>query len=122
MLVIGGGITGFVQVSDTHLHKQLKNEYRKKESALMLKKLTKDPQKFPSPDRSEMMSLLVEPEKAIALDTNAAFKSVWVTNSLDGSEDYLVSDKIFGLVGDIMRQFRYEMTTIPLFLLFLQKL
>ena len=74
MLIIGGGITGFVKVNGTHLHKQLKNEYRKKESALMLEKLKKDPQKFLSPDRSEMMSLLVESEKSIALDTNAAFK------------------------------------------------
>ena len=81
LLIIGRGITGFVQVNDTHLHKQLKNECRKKESALMLEKLTKDPQKVQSPDRSEM-SLLVESEKAIALDTNAALKSVWVTKEL----------------------------------------
>ena len=74
LLIIGGGITGFVKVNGTHLHKQLKNEYSKKESALMLEKLKKDPQKFLSPDRSEMMSLLVESEKSIALDTNAAFK------------------------------------------------
>ena len=113
LLIIGGGVTGFVQFNDTHLQKQLKNEYRKKESALMLEKLTKDPQKFPSPDRSEMMSLLVESEKAIALDSNVAFKSVWVTNSLDGSEDYLVSDKIFGLAGDSTRQFGNEMTAKP---------
>ena len=109
LLIIGGGITGFVQVNDTHLHKQFKNEYRKKESALMLEKLTKDP----SSDRSEMMSLLVESEKAIALDTSATFKSVWVTNSLDGSVDYLVGDKIFGLAGDSMKQFRNEMTAKP---------
>ena len=113
LLITGGGITGFVQVNDTHLQKQLKNEYRKKESVLMLEKLTKDPQNVPSPYKSEMMSLLVESEKAIALDTSATFKSVWLTNSLDGSEDYLVSDKIFGLVGDTMRQFRNEMTAKP---------
>ena len=113
LLIIGGGITGFVQVNDTHLHKQLKNEYRKKESTLIPEKLTKDTRKVRSPHRSEMMSLLVESEKAIALDTNAAFKSVWVTNSLDGSKDYLVSDKIFGFVGDCMRQFRNEMTAKP---------
>ena len=59
------------------------------------------------------MSLLVESEKAITLDTNAAFKSVWVTNSLDGSEDFLVSDKILGLVRDSMRQFRNKMTATP---------
>ena len=60
----------------------------------MLEKLTKDPEKFPSHDRSEMMILFVESEKAITLDTNAAFRSVWVTNSLDGSEDYLVNEKM----------------------------
>ena len=30
LLIIGGGITGFVQVNNTHLHKKLKNEYRKR--------------------------------------------------------------------------------------------
>ena len=79
----------------------------------MLEKLTKDPQKVPYTNRSEMMSLLVKSEKEVALDTYAAFESVWVTNSLDGSEDYLVSDKMFGLVGDSMRQFRNEMTVKP---------
>ena len=69
-------IIGFVQVNDTHSYRQLKNEYMKKKPALMHEKLTKDPQKVPSPDRSEMMRLLVESEKAIALDTNAALKSV----------------------------------------------
>ena len=79
----------------------------------MLEKLTKDPKKVPAPDRGEMMSLLVESEKAVELDANTAFKSVWVTNCLDGSEDYLVNDKIFALVGDSMRQFRNEMTAKP---------
>ena len=41
------------------------------------------------PNRSEMMSLLVDSEKAITIDANAAFKSNWVTNSLDGTEDFL---------------------------------
>ena len=113
LLIIGGGIARFVQVNDTHFHKQLNNEFREKESESMLGKLTKDPQKIPSPNRSEIMSLLVESEKAIALDTNATIKSVWVTYSLDGSEDYLVSNKLFGLFGDSMRQFREEMTAKP---------
>lgn len=88
LVIIGGGITGFMQVNDTHLHKQLKSEYRKKESALMLEKLSKDPNKVPSTNRSEMMSFLVDSEKAITIDANAAFKSNWVTNSLDGTEDF----------------------------------
>ena len=60
-----------------------------------------------------MMSLLVTSEKAITLDTNASIKSVWFSNSLDGSEDYLVSNKLFGLVGDSMKQFRNEMMAKP---------
>ena len=79
----------------------------------MLQKLTKDPKKVNAPDRREMMSLLVESEKAVELDANTAFKSVWVTNCLDGSEDYLVNDKILALVGDSMGQFRNEMTAKP---------
>ena len=59
LVIIGGGITGFVQVNDTHLHKVLKNEYRKKESVLMLEKLQNNPLKVPAPDRDEMMRLLV---------------------------------------------------------------
>ena len=79
----------------------------------MLEKLTKDLKKVPAPDRGEMMSLLVESEKAVELDANTAFKSVWVTNCLDGSEDYLVNGKIFAFVGDSMRQFRNKMTAKP---------
>ena len=36
LVIIVGGITGFVQVNDTHLHKPLKGEYRMKKSELML--------------------------------------------------------------------------------------
>ena len=113
LVIIGGGIAGFVKVKDTHLHKKLKSEYRIKESALMLEKLTKDPKKVPAPDRGEMMSLLAESEKAVKLDANTTLKSVWVTNCLGGSEDYLVNDKIFALVGDNMIQFINEMRAKP---------
>ena len=79
----------------------------------MLEKLSKDPNKAPSPNRSEMMSLLVDSENSITIDANTAFKSNWVTNSLDGTEDFFVSGKIFGLVGDSMREFRNKMTAKP---------
>ena len=45
----------------------------------------------------------------VRINESSAFKSVWVTNALDGSEDYLVSDKIFSPVGESMRGFRAEM-------------
>ena len=40
-VLIGGGITGDVQVNDTHLHYALKADYRLQESNLMLKKIKK---------------------------------------------------------------------------------
>ena len=79
----------------------------------MLEKLIKDPKKVPAFDRGKMMSLLAESEKAVELDANTAFKSIYVTNCLDGSKDYLVNDKIFALVRDSMRQFRNEMKAKP---------
>ena len=67
----------------------------------MLEKLIKDSKKVPAPDRGEMMSLLVKSEKAVELDANTAFKSVWVTNCLDGSEDYLVNNKVLLLLETV---------------------
>ena len=34
LLIIGGNITEFIQVNDTHLQKQLHNEYREKEVSI----------------------------------------------------------------------------------------
>ena len=42
LAIIGRGITGFVQVNNTHLHNELKKEYQKLESAKMLEKLAED--------------------------------------------------------------------------------
>ena len=61
-----------------------------------------NPKKVPAPDRIEMMTLLKDAIQDVRINENSAFKSVWVTNALDGSEDYLVSDKIFSLVGESM--------------------
>ena len=55
LIIIGEGITGFMQVKDIHLHKALKSEYRKKESELMLEKLQNDQQKVPPTGRNERM-------------------------------------------------------------------
>ena len=60
-----------------------------------------------------MMRLLINSNKDVKIDVKSAFKSVWVANALEGSEDYLVSDKIFGLVGKSMTSFRTEMIAKP---------
>ena len=38
-------------------------------------------------------------------DYTKEFKSLWVTNALDGSEDYLVSERVYKLVGTRMTDF-----------------
>ena len=39
LMLMGGGITGFIQANDTDLHKSLKALYREEEMNLMLKML-----------------------------------------------------------------------------------
>ena len=68
---------------------------------------------MPAPDLREMMRLLVNSKKDVKIDVKSTFKSVWVTNALDRSEDCLVSDKILGLVGESMTSFQTEMTAKP---------
>ena len=109
LVVIGGGITGDVQINDTDCHHQLKTLYRDLEMKLMFEQLEKDPTKIPSPSRNEMMSMLLEAWESLQIDTKKEFKSLFVTNSLDGSEDYLVSDKPFSLVGEEMVAFLKEL-------------
>ena len=110
-MCIGGGITGDVQINDTHIHHRLKAEYRVKESELMLKKLKEEPNKVPSPSRDQMMEMLVESWNTVIenVDVTYAMKQLFILNKLDGSEDYLVSDTLFSLVGDKIQEFRKEL-------------
>ena len=62
-----------------------------------------------SPSRNEMMSMLLQAWETLEIDTIREFKSLFVTDALDGSEDYLVSDKLFVLIGDEMVDFRKEL-------------
>ena len=45
----------------------------------------------------------------VKIDAKRSFKRLFVTNAFDGSEDYLVSDKLFKLIGPQMIQFREEL-------------
>ena len=49
--------------------------------------------------------LLASWEK-LQIDTEKEFKSLFVTDALVGSEDYLVSDKLYALIGEEMLNFR----------------
>ena len=106
LVIIGGGITGDIQINDTHFHGPLKAKYREIEMAEMLKKLEKYPNKIPSPDRDEMMKWTVKALDQINVNAEQAFKHLFVTTALDGSEDLLVSQRIMKLVGEEMIEFR----------------
>ena len=79
-----------MQVNDTDLHAPLKAAYREREQSLMLEKLKKEPNKIPKPERNEMIEMIVSSLASLNVDFQRAFKSLFVTNALDGSEDYLV--------------------------------
>ena len=105
-VIIGDGVTGDIQINDTDLHCPLKAKYRELEQKLMLDQLRADPKKIPQPNRNEIMRMLVESFDLLEIDVVNRFKALWVTNALDGSEDYLVSERIIMLVGDQLKEFR----------------
>ena len=111
LVVIGGGITGDIYINDTSCHHNLKKHYREFEMNLMLEQLNNDPNKIPSPSRDEMMRMFLKAWELLDLDTEREFKFLFVTNALDGSEDYLVSDKLYALVGNETVKFRTELIT-----------
>ena len=59
------------------------------------------------------MQMLVESLQNINVDIPARYKARWLTSALDGSEDYLVPDKIMSLVGDDLKKFRSELMKSP---------
>ena len=96
---MGGGITGFIQSNDTHAHHSLKNAYREKEASLMVETLSDEKTKVPAPTREGMTKILISAWGKLRVDFSAALKYLFVTTALDGSEDYLVSDKLMSLIG-----------------------
>ena len=50
---------------------------------------------------------------ALKVDPVLALKNNFILNKLDGSEDYLVYNRLFEIVGRKMLEFRAEMTKKP---------
>ena len=113
LVCIGGGITSDVQVNDTHVHHLLKKEYRQKEAQLMLDQLREHPHKVPSPSRNEIMAMLTDSWEGLNINTLQALKSNFILNAFDGSEDFMVRDALFELVGREMLAFREELQQQP---------
>ena len=53
--------------------------------------------------------MLYESLLSLEKDYAKEFKSLWVTNALDGSEDYLVFGRLYKLVGTRMIDFRNQL-------------
>ena len=77
--------------------------------ALMLKKLQIEKSKVPSPSREQMIEMLFGAWKETDKGFNAIIKELFVTNAFDGPEDFLVSDKLFSLIGDDMLEYRRQL-------------
>ena len=56
-----------------------------------------------------MIHMLLQSWELPQVDTQREFKSLFVINALDGSEGYLVSDKLYALVGNKMMKFRQDL-------------
>ena len=53
--IIGGGVTGDIQINDTNLHSPIKPKYWELEQLLMIYQLKANPKKIPQPSRDDMM-------------------------------------------------------------------
>lgn len=60
------------------------------------------------------MKMLNEFKKCLKFAFEKAFKTLWVTNALDGSDGFLVSDKIMSPAGKSIRNFRNKSMNKPL--------
>ena len=79
----------------------------------MMEQLRLDPKKIPQPSRDHIIQMLLESWNSLEIDETSRFKALWVTNALDGSEDYFISERVFALVGEKLQAFRRNLMLIP---------
>ena len=60
-----------------------------------------------------MVKMILSAWRGIPNNFADIFKKLFVTNALDGSEDHLVSDKLFALIGNEMHTFRKKLLKSP---------
>ena len=115
LIVIGGGVTGDIQVNDTHYHHQLKQHYRDLEIDLMLTKLTSEPNKVPSPSKDDMMAMLNASWKKTAESVNPtrALKEYFLLIALDGSKDYMLKESLMSMIGEDIIKFSQDLMLSP---------
>ena len=103
LILMGGGITGFIHANDTDFYKRLKDVYCEEEINLMLKMLDADKSKIPCLNRQNMIKMLRSSWDAITADFSEVLKRLFSPNTLDGSEVYLVLDERFSILGSEMK-------------------
>ena len=86
LVVIGGGITGNIQINDKNCHRVLKKHHQDLKMKLMLEQLVEGPIKIPSPSQNKTMHMLLQGWKTLEIDTKNEFKSPFETNALEGEE------------------------------------
>ena len=79
----------------------------------MMEKLQNDRSKVPAPTRDEMMHLTAKAHAELDIDVKSAFNQLWLTKALDGSEDYMVSDRIVKLISNKMREIKLLSEPVP---------
>ena len=92
ILRIGGHLTGMVQVEDTHAHGPMTKHYKKRESLEALEQLQIRPDRLPSTTRQTVLDRALDSWNAVDHgNCSQGFVSNGIANSLDGSEDHLLS-------------------------------
>ena len=84
----------------------MKAKYQEQVQSLIVDQLRVNPKKILQATQDDMMKILIESFKSLGIDFVNRFKALWVTNALDGSEEYLVSERLMSLVGEKMKDFR----------------
>lgn len=79
----------------------------------MLQKLEADKKKIPKIERDDMIALACTAMESLSFDKEKAFKSLFLTNSLDGSDDFMVSDKLYSLIGKQIKDIRQKLMNDP---------
>ena len=74
----------------------------------MINQLKAYPERIPQLSRDDMAQMLKKNLDCLEIDAASRFKVLGVTNALDGSEGYLVSEIIIALVGNKMKTFRND--------------
>ena len=114
LVVLGGGITGDVQINDTPLHHRLKSVNCKKETELMMEQPKAHLDRVPSPFRDDVMAMLHDSLSVLNF-VPGALKENFIANALDGSGDLLVRDKIFSMIGADITKFRQQLMEAPIY-------